>query len=45
MGSGMSADDVKQGQIGDCYLISSFAVLGSKLLNKSTGYDEVKNIY
>ena len=27
-GSGMSPDDVKQGKIGDCYLISSFAVLG-----------------
>jgi hypothetical protein len=25
---GISADDVKQGAIGDCYLISSFAVLG-----------------
>jgi len=27
-GGGMSPDDVKQGKIGDCYLISSFAVLG-----------------
>ena len=26
--SGISADDVKQGNIGDCYLISSFGVLG-----------------
>ena len=29
---GISANDVKQGAIGDCYLISSFAVLGEKLV-------------
>jgi hypothetical protein len=37
MGEGMSPDDVKQGNIGDCYLISSFAVLGNKYLHKCIG--------
>lgn len=28
---------MKQGKIGDCYLISSFAVLGEKFLKKAIG--------
>lgn len=35
--NGMSPDDVKQGKIGDCYLISSFAVLGQKFLKQAIG--------
>jgi|LakMenE18May11ns_1017448.scaffolds.fasta_scaffold8298710_1 hypothetical protein len=36
---GISANDVKQGAIGDCYLISSFAVLGEKNILQSFGQD------
>jgi hypothetical protein len=35
----ISADDVKQGKIGDCYLISSFAVLGEKYLKQALGFN------
>lgn len=41
--SGISADDVKQGDIGDCYLISSFGVLGEKLIKQAIGFDEKGN--
>ncbi len=37
----MSPDDVKQGKIGDCYLISSFAVLGEKFLKLAIGEGDV----
>ena len=40
---GISADDVKQGYIEDCYLISSFAVLGERLIKEAIGYDSNGN--
>ncbi len=36
---GITADDVIQGSIGDCYLVSSFAVLGEKRIKQALGYD------
>lgn len=37
--NGITAKDVKQGKIGDCYLISTFAVLGEKRVNEIFGTD------
>lgn len=36
---GISPEDVKQGSIGDCYLISSFGVLGQKRIQEIFGID------
>ena len=37
---GINADDVKQGAIGDCYLISSLGVLGEKRIMSALGSGE-----
>ena len=40
---GITADDVRQGDIGDCYLISSFAMLGEQRIKESLGYNSEGN--